>query len=79
VCFRGGKAPTRRNLLVGAASLLSFVMVALSEMAIDLVMQREGESNYFPESRLTRRPIGRRMRRALPLLVHRTWYLRERT
>jgi hypothetical protein len=26
VCFRGGKAPTRRNL--GAASLISFVMVA---------------------------------------------------
>ena len=26
MCFRGGKAPTRRNL--GAASLFSFVMVA---------------------------------------------------
>jgi hypothetical protein len=26
VCFRGGKAPTRRNL--GEASLISFVMVA---------------------------------------------------
>jgi hypothetical protein len=28
VCFRGGKAPTRRNL--GAASLISFVMVGIS-------------------------------------------------
>jgi hypothetical protein len=26
VCFRGGKAPTRRNL--GAASLISFVMAS---------------------------------------------------
>jgi hypothetical protein len=31
VCFRGEKAPTRRNL--GAASLISFVMVGLIGLA----------------------------------------------
>jgi hypothetical protein len=29
VCFRGGKAPTRRNL--GAASLISFVMISRAQ------------------------------------------------
>jgi hypothetical protein len=38
VCFRGGKAPTRRNL--GAASLISFVMVAKISLPADEAQSR---------------------------------------
>ena len=62
MCFRGGKAPTRRNL--GAASLFSFVMVA-KVSSINAFRTWADSSGMIEDEKLSS-VVGRRRLRPMP-------------